>query len=83
MCIKGARSCVKNRQTPVEQLLAKHKIERRVVLSTPHFMSIPFIIASTDLLVTVPYAVGESFARIASIRLIEPPLEIPKEPWEG
>lgn len=61
-----------------EQLLAKHRIERRVVLSTPHFMSIPFIIASTDLLVTVPYAVGESFAKIASIRLIEPPLDIPK-----
>lgn len=61
-----------------EQLLTKHRIERRIVLSTPHFMSIPFIIASTDLLVTVPYAVGASFARIASIRLIEPPLEIPK-----
>jgi hypothetical protein len=41
-------------------------------------MSIPFIIASTDLLVTVPYAVGESFSRIANIRLIEPPLEIPQ-----
>jgi hypothetical protein len=61
-----------------EQLLAKHKIERRIVLSTPHFMSIPFIIASTDLLVTVPYAVGESFAKISNIRLIHPPLEIPQ-----
>ncbi|SNS90150.1 transcriptional regulator, LysR family [Noviherbaspirillum humi] len=61
-----------------EQLLAKHKIERRIVLSTPHFMSIPFIIASTDLLVTVPYAVGESFTKIANIRLIHPPLEVPK-----
>lgn len=61
-----------------EQLLAKHRIERRVVLTTPHFMSIPFIIAATDLMVTVPYAVGESFARIAGIRLVQPPLEIPK-----
>lgn len=61
-----------------EQLLAKHRIERRIVLSTPHFMSIPFIIATTDLLVTVPYAVGESFAKIANIQLIEPPLEIPR-----
>jgi len=61
-----------------EQLLARHGIERRVVLSTPHFMSIPFIIASTDLLVTVPYAVGESFARIAGIRMIHPPLDIPQ-----
>ena len=65
-------------QEVFEQLLAKLKIERRIVLSTPHFMSIPFIVASTDLLVTVPYAVGESFAKIANIRLIEPPFEIPK-----
>jgi DNA-binding transcriptional LysR family regulator len=61
-----------------EQLLAKHRIERRVVLSTPHFMSIPFIIAATDLVVTVPYAVGESFSKVAGIRLIQPPLEIPQ-----
>ena len=61
-----------------EQLLVKNKIERRVVLSTPHFMSIPFIIAATDLVVTVPYAVGESFERTAGIRLVQPPLEIPK-----
>jgi DNA-binding transcriptional LysR family regulator len=61
-----------------DQLLSKHRIERRIVLSTPHFMSIPFIIATTDLLVTVPYAVGESYAKIANIRLIEPPLDIPK-----
>lgn len=68
-----------------EQLLARHRIERRIVLSTPHFMSIPFIIAATDLLVTVPYAVGESFATISGIRLIHPPLEIPmfdlKQHW--
>jgi DNA-binding transcriptional LysR family regulator len=65
-------------QEVFEQLLAKLKIERRIVLSTPHFMSIPFIVASTDLLVTVPYAVGASFAQIANIRLIEPPFEIPR-----
>jgi DNA-binding transcriptional LysR family regulator len=65
-------------QEVFEQLLARHKIVRRIVLSTPRFMSIPFIIASTDLLVTVPYAVGESFAKIANIRLIEPPLDIPQ-----
>ncbi|WP_050462327.1 LysR family transcriptional regulator [Herbaspirillum autotrophicum] len=60
-----------------EQFLIKKKIQRRIVLSTPHFMSIPFLIASSDLLVTVPRAVGESFAQFANIRLVEPPLEIP------
>ncbi len=68
-----------------EQLLGKKKIQRRIVLSTPHFMTIPFIIASTDLIVTVPLAVGESFAKLTNIRLVEPPLEIPhfdlKQHW--
>lgn len=72
-------------QEVFEQLLIKKKIQRRIVLSTPHFMSIPFLIASSDLIATVPRAVGESFAKIANIRLLEPPLEIPtfdlKQHW--
>ncbi|MGK5077288.1 LysR family transcriptional regulator [Janthinobacterium sp. HLX7-2] len=61
-----------------EQFLLRQRIERRVVLSTPHFMSIPFLIAASDLVATVPRAVGESFAQFAAIRLVEPPLEIPR-----
>ncbi|MES2260013.1 MAG: LysR family transcriptional regulator [Pseudomonadota bacterium] len=61
-----------------EQFLVRKRIERRVVLSTPHFMSIPFLIASSDLMATVPRAVGESFAQFAAIKLVEPPLEIPR-----
>jgi hypothetical protein len=41
-------------------------------------MSISFIIALTDLLVTLPFAAGESFAKIANIRLVEPSLNIPQ-----
>jgi len=61
-----------------EQFLVRQRIERRIVLSTPHFMSIPFLIASSDLVATVPRAVGESFAQFAAIKLVEPPLEIPR-----
>lgn len=61
-----------------EQFLVRQRIERRIVLSTPHFTSIPFLIASSDLVATVPRAVGESFAKLAQIRLVEPPLEIPR-----
>jgi DNA-binding transcriptional LysR family regulator len=68
-----------------EQILKKQKIQRRIVLTTPHFMTIPFTIASTDLIVTVPRAVGEAFAQFANIKLIEPPFEIPnfdlKQHW--
>ncbi|MBB5392313.1 MULTISPECIES: LysR family transcriptional regulator [unclassified Herbaspirillum] len=60
-----------------EQFLIRQKIQRRIVLSTPHFMSIPFLIASSDLIATVPRAVGESFAQFSNIKLVEPPFEIP------
>lgn len=72
-------------QEVFEQFLARKRIERRVVLSTPHFMSIPFVIAGSDLVATVPRAVGESFAQLAAIKLVEPPLEVPpfdlKQHW--
>ena len=68
-----------------ERFLEKENIQRRVVLSTPHFMTIPFIIATTDLVVTVPLAVGTTFASVANIRLVDPPLAIPtfdlKQHW--
>ena len=68
-----------------EQHLQRKGIKRRVVLSTPHFMSIPFLISSSDLVATVPRAVGESFAQLAAIKLVEPPLDIPpfdlKQHW--
>jgi DNA-binding transcriptional LysR family regulator len=72
-------------QEVFEQLLIRNRISRRVVLSTPHFMSIPFVIAASDLVATVPRAVGESFARFAPVRLVEPPMEVPsfdlKQHW--
>jgi hypothetical protein len=48
-----------------------------VVLSTPPFLSIPFVIAASDLVATVPRAVGESFTQFAAIKLAEQLLEIP------
>lgn len=61
-----------------EQFLLRRRIRRRVVLETPHFMSIPFLISAGDLVATVPRAVGESFAQFAAIKLMEPPMEIPR-----
>lgn len=72
-------------QEVFERFLEKKKVERRVVLSTPHFMSIPFILSTSDLVATVPLAVGTSFAKFASVRLVRPPLMIPsfdlKQHW--
>ncbi|KRB93525.1 LysR family transcriptional regulator [Noviherbaspirillum sp. Root189] len=65
-------------QEVFERYLERKNIRRRVVLSTPHFLSIPFIVATTDLVVTVPLAVGTSFAEFSDVRLVAPPLQIPR-----
>lgn len=62
-----------------ERYLRAKKIQRRVVLETPHFMSIPPIIARSDLVVTVPHAVG-AYVKEAhmNIRIAQPPMRTPK-----
>jgi DNA-binding transcriptional LysR family regulator len=62
-----------------ERYLRSKKIQRRVVLETPHFMSIPSIISKSDLVVTVPHAVG-AFVQAAhmNIRIVQPPMKTPK-----
>ncbi|WP_186105503.1 LysR family transcriptional regulator [Burkholderia gladioli] len=66
-------------QEILEQHLAKARLQRRAVLETPHFMSLPFILGRTDLIATVPHAIGYAYAaEHASITLIEPPLPLPR-----
>jgi DNA-binding transcriptional LysR family regulator len=62
-----------------ERFLRAKKIHRRVVLETPHFMSIPHIIARSDLIVTVPHAVGVFVKDVhMNIRIAQPPMRAPK-----
>ena len=65
-------------QEVFEQYLRRKRIARRVVLHVPHFMSIPYVIAATDLIVTVPLALGTAFAAVARLKLLTPPLETPR-----
>jgi DNA-binding transcriptional LysR family regulator len=66
-------------QEVLEQYLEKKRIRRRAVLETPHFMSLPFILARTDLIATVPHAIGFAYvSEHASITLVEPPLPLPR-----
>lgn len=66
-------------QEVLEQYLTKRRLTRRAVLETPHFMSLPFILSRTDLIATVPHAIGYAYAaEHASITLVEPPLPLPR-----
>ncbi|MBE0615755.1 MAG: LysR family transcriptional regulator [Burkholderiales bacterium] len=69
-----------------ERFLEKKRIRRKIGLWTQHFMSIPTVIARSDLVVTVPHALGMYFARSgANIKMVKPPFKIPnielKQHW--
>ena len=62
-----------------ERYLRSKKLHRRVVLETPHFLSIPPIISRSDLIVTVPHAVGVYVKNMhMNIRIAQPPMRTPK-----
>lgn len=50
--------------------------ERRVLLSKPTFLGVPFIVEQTDLLATLPERAARGFARFTDIELFEPPLAL-------
>lgn len=60
-----------------ETLLKRRGLKRRVQLASAHFLSVPAIIASTDLIVTVPRSIADYYARMEPLRLVEPPINIP------
>jgi len=64
-----------------ERFLAQRKIQRRVVLLTPHFLSLPIIISRSDLVATVPQIIGSYCASIgANVRSVALPFEVPRIP---
>lgn len=63
----------------MERFLARKKIRRNVVLSTPHFASVPIIIAQSDLIVTIPEPLARYFARVsANLRNVGLPFDPPR-----
>jgi len=60
-----------------EDALAKRGLERRCALRIRHFMSVPFVVASTDLIVTVPRAVAAFFSGLVNLQVLDPPIDVP------
>jgi DNA-binding transcriptional LysR family regulator len=57
-----------------ERFLVRKKVHPKVLLVTPHFLSLPTIIGKSDLVATVPHAVGIFFSGAgANIKALSPP----------
>jgi DNA-binding transcriptional LysR family regulator len=49
---------------------------RRVALTVPHYLVAPLIVAHTDLIITLPRRIAESFARAHHLRTFAPPVRV-------
>ena len=60
-----------------ERFLDRKKIRRKIALLTPHFLSLPMIIARSDLIATVPHALAVYFSRLSpALAIARPPFDI-------
>ncbi|WP_137890465.1 LysR family transcriptional regulator [Ramlibacter sp. 2FC] len=59
-----------------ESMLKERGLQRRVQFTTVHFLTVPAIIAATDMIVTVPRSIADYYARVENLRIVEPPINI-------
>ncbi|MBK4737393.1 LysR family transcriptional regulator [Noviherbaspirillum pedocola] len=64
-------------QEIVERMLEKKGYLRRVALTTPHFASVPFIIAASDLIGIVPIGLANAFSNFAELKTVDLPFSLP------
>lgn len=65
------------RGSPLEIVLGSAKIRRQAKLQVPHYLTIPPIVARSDLLGTVPRRLATHFAALHDVQLAPLPMEIP------
>ncbi len=58
-------------------LLEKAGITQSARFSVPHFVAVPYIVSTTDLVVTVPRKLAERAAPPFGLRFVPPPLKLP------
>lgn len=65
------------RGSPLEIVLGSAKVRRQVQLQVPHYVTIPAIVASTELLGTVPLHLAQAFAGQYGLEVAELPFAMP------
>jgi DNA-binding transcriptional LysR family regulator len=75
------------RQDMFEDYLRSLGINRKVVFSTPHYLCIPYMVLSSDVVVTVPRECIEPFSLLPGLHFVETPFKSPvfdvKQHWHA
>ena len=61
----------------IDRMLAARGLARRIVLRTPYFVGLPFMVASSPLVALVPRGLAEVAATVVPLRILPPPLPLP------
>ncbi len=64
--------------TLIEQYLVEQGLTRRIALRVPHFMVVPEIVQSTDLIATLPSYVIRHTAPRPGLKMLQLPFEVPR-----
>ncbi|MBA3396499.1 MAG: LysR family transcriptional regulator [Deltaproteobacteria bacterium] len=62
--------------SPLDDVLARTGDRRRVMLTVPHFLVAPHVVATTDLVWTAPASLARAFAEQLPLVLRDPPLRL-------
>lgn len=71
---------ITDERTPtwIDEALAKLDKSRTIRARTRYFMAAPILIADSNLVLTCPYQLARHFAGHYPLRILEPPLELPR-----
>ncbi len=61
----------------IDNWLAQRKLERRVGLIVPHFLSAPLIVAQSDFVLSLPQRIGQQITSFAPLKILPLPFELP------
>lgn len=61
----------------IDALLKSLSIRRRVALTLPSFLAMPYVVARTDYIATVPGRFARYFAGLLPLAIVPPPLALP------
>lgn len=61
----------------IDTLLEQKGLARRAAVIVPHFASVPFVVAASDLIATVPERTADHFAKQLKLQVFPAPLAIP------
>lgn len=55
-------------------MLEQQNLQRHVAISVPHFLAAPFIVANTDLVVTLAERIAKAYSDILNLRIFSLPV---------